>query len=261
MSREHIQFLSGSAKRIQLLRALRKQPARQCELMERCSVSRPAVWRSLAGFSDRNWVKEDSGLYRITIIGEFVLSHYETLAEVIDCAGERARFFDHLGDIGSTFPAEALAETTVVTATPEKPSVALNRFRDALTTSTTEQFRALVPGVRRVVEEVSWHLSTMDAAFELIVGETALELQTVPDALVEARSHEWFRFYMCPKPLEFGMLLSDDYVLVSAYDEWGNLRSCLEGMNEPLLEWAVDIYKEHRQDATPADAISGLPQI
>jgi predicted transcriptional regulator len=254
--REHVAFLAGSANRVRILETLREQPHRQCELTEACDLSRSTVHRTLDGLESRGWVEQANNEYRLTVGGDLVLGHYAALESAIDRVDEWGTFLNRLGDLATTLPLAALSEATLVTSTPENPHAAAAHLADGLATTTTEEFYAISAVVSPRFNEAAQELIATDTEMELIIDGSVLDTSSTDyeAALDDAYSLDNFTLYLSPDDLAFGLAIFDGRVLISAHDERGVLRECLDSTDETLRTWARGVYDDHRSAATRADA-------
>lgn len=254
-SREHVSFLAGSENRIRILETLREKPSRQCELVRRCGLSRSTVHRALSGLTAREWVRRENGVFRLTPGGTFVLDRYEALETTIERVSEWGAFLNRLGDIADSFPPSALDDATLLTVSPENPHVALSRFANAFADEDIGRFYGITPVVSPVINDAAAELLTDGIEMELLVDDSVLDTSraSYADALDDAYASENFALFRYPDDLDFGIAVFDDRVIVSAYDDRGVLRECLDGTDGTLCEWAREVYDEHRASAERVD--------
>jgi predicted transcriptional regulator len=254
-SREHVAFLAGSENRVRILEALREQPRRQCKLVRECGLSRSTVHRALSGLAAREWIRNESGQYRLTAGGQLVLERYAALETAIERVDEWGSFLNRLGDVATTFPPAALDDATMITVSPENPHAAIGHLADAFAESNTETFRGISPVVSPVLNEAARELLGAGVSMELLIDESVLDTSrsAYPGALDDAYTGENFKLYLSPDELGFGLTILDGRVLITTHDEQGVLRECLDGTNDALVAWARDIYAEYRAAAERAD--------
>lgn len=254
-SREHVAFLVGSDNRIEILETLRERPCRQCELIRACGLSRSTVHRTLDGLSAREWIRNEGGEYRLTAGGQFVLDRYAALETAIERVEEWGPFLNRLGDVAATLPLAALDDATMVATTPENPHAAVRHVADAFAESRAETFRGITPVVSPVTNEAARKLVESGADMELLIDDSVLDTSRADysDALEDAYTLSNFALYLSPDALTFGLTILDDRVLISAYDERGVLRECLDGTDDALAAWARDTYEEYRAAAERVD--------
>jgi predicted transcriptional regulator len=252
---EHVSFLAGSENRVRVLDALHERPRRQCELVDTCDLSRSTVHRTLDGLADRGWIHSESGEYRLTVGGRLVLDRYDALETAIERVDEWGSFLQRLGRVAATLPPAALDDARLVTATPENPHAATRHTTDVFAASDTETFRGISPVVSPVLNEAARELLTSGVAMELLIDESVLDTSRAayPDALADAHDFESFELYLSPNELTFGLVVLDGRALVSAYDEQGVVRECLDGTSEALVTWASDVYEECREPSERVD--------
>ncbi|MFC6903650.1 winged helix-turn-helix domain-containing protein [Halalkalicoccus tibetensis] len=99
--------------RFYILKSLRNQPARPCELVSQYSISRPTVQRILADLSKLYWIRKEQNRYRITSAGEQILDSYEELYKTIKITSRWDTFLAQLGNCGSNLPLSTLTTATI----------------------------------------------------------------------------------------------------------------------------------------------------
>jgi len=254
-SREHVSFLAGSDNRVRILETLRENPARQCELIRDCGLSRSTVHRALSGLTAREWVRRENGTYHLTPGGSFVLDRYEALETTIDRVAKWGPFLNRLGAIADSFPLSALDDATLLTVSPANPHAALSRFANAFAAEDIERFYGITPVVSPVINDAAAELLTDGIEMELLVDDSVLDTSraSYADALDDAYSSENFALFRYPDDLDFGIAVFDDRVIVSAYDDRGVLRECLDSTDDALGEWAREVYDDYRASASRVD--------
>jgi predicted transcriptional regulator len=254
---ERIAFLAGSPNRVRLLRELRERPGRGAELARRCSLPRSTVHRCLDGLATHGWVEKGNGRHRLTAPGELVLSAYEDLAETIAVSATHGETLTQLDDVGRTLPTEAIAEASVIEATPENPYATIEHYLEAFESGSFDRMRGIVPISVRLLNDAGRPLLEANVDIEIVIDEGVLETarESHPDAHQLGLDSETFALYVHPEALTFGLAILDaERALLGAYDEQGNPRACLDGTNDALIEWANETYECYRQEAAPIEA-------
>lgn len=254
---DHAAFLAGSANRVRVLRELRERPGRGSELAERCSLPRSTVHRCLDGAATRGWVRKADGDYRLTASGALVLNAYDDLVGTIAVTDEHEGFLRHLGPVARTMPVGALANASVVEATPESPHATMEHVERVYREGVPERFRGVVPIVSHVFNEVNRPLVERGVEMEVVIDGSVLETarETHPNAHELGVESDNFTIYVHPGSVSFGLaIFDDDRVLVGAYDGRGNLRANLDGTDDALVEWAVGTYERYRREAVRIEA-------
>ncbi len=248
-ARGDIAFLSGSEHRVDLLCAL-EQPKRPSELEAESGASRATVQRSLSGFTERGWVCKEERCYRLTVAGELVLEAYRDAEAVIGTVAESGPELAALDAVD--LPAEALVESTVVTADDQTPHAAVAHYIDAIQRAEPDEFAGITPVVSELFDDAHRELVS-EVPTELVVdGDTmATARERMPEALAAAAEMESLTVYVHPEPITFGLSVLDDRAFVGAYDDAGRMRVCIEG-NGPLLEWARETFADYRERAERA---------
>ncbi|ODR80099.1 hypothetical protein BG842_21020 [Haladaptatus sp. W1] len=260
-SHEYATFLAGSANRARVVTALHEDGKGTVgSLSDRLSMSRSTVHRTLRTFTEYGWTQRVDGTYRLTEAGELVLDAYETLIRTIEWVEEYEELLTHLDDADGTFPIHGTTCANMVSATKDDPYRATTYIIDALTETSADRIRCITPIVSPLFADAARRLLDRGARIELIVSEPSLESavqrsaeQRPPDSVAR------FELYSVPEDLPFGVTILDgERVLVSAFDERGNLRACLDGKNPDFVEWATSTYETRRGESRRANVIPDL---
>ncbi len=258
---EYAGFLTSSMNRIRLLKALRSEAEETVgTLGERLSMSRSTVHRSLRTFTDYGWARRVDGAYRLTEAGELVLDAYEELIHTIEWVEEYEEFLTYLGASNETFPIHATRQARMVSATKNDPYRTITYLIDVLTTASTDHLRGMTPILSPLFADAGRELLANGTQVELLASETCL--QSATERSNEGRpssSIDNFDLFRVPDGLPFGVLILDDErVLLSVFDELGNLRACLDGESHDLVEWAETTYEMYRTESQRVETIPDL---
>lgn len=253
-AREQVEFLAGSRHRVAVAECLREDPARPSELEERIGASRATVQRALSGLAERDWVRKQAGVYRLTAAGTLALRAYRefvAVAETVDAVSEPLALLD---PVAEDPPIAAVRAATVTVADPTSPHAPIEQYVDALRGADVDRFRGLSPVYSTVFEEIHEPLVEEDVPVEVVVDEATYEIaRERRTAMFEAARGESFDLYVHPDSLGIGLSLFDDRAFVGAYDDEGRLRACLDGTADPLREWVRSEYRRRRERARLVD--------
>ncbi|MWG36030.1 helix-turn-helix transcriptional regulator [Halomarina oriensis] len=249
-AREEVAFLVGSEHRVAVMRALREESARPCELERELVASRATVQRALSGLADRGWVEKRDGEYRQTGAGLLVFRAYRQLTDVVGTVEDVGSPLSLLDSVTDDLPVTALRTATATTATAKTPHAPLERYASLLREREVDTLRGICPVLSPVFNEVHRPLFDAGVDMELVIDEQTLEAAetTTPDNHATAMSADSFTLFVV-EDLDFGLSLFGDTAVVAAYDDQGRFRACLDDDGGPLVTWANDLYERYRNGA------------
>ncbi|WP_458190572.1 helix-turn-helix transcriptional regulator [Haladaptatus sp. NG-WS-4] len=248
---ESVAFLSGSPERLRLLVCLRDHPGSPRDVADAIDISHRSVQRNLSEFSDRGWVRKRDGQYALTTSGELATRTHENYVETMETIAAYDPFFRFLPDADHAPDPAWLADSTLVTASPDQPQAPVSHYVSRLRVRETRTIRMLAPVLSRL-----YH----DAHAELVLSGIETELVMPSERIETARSRNPLEFQVVSRavdiyrhegPVELGVTLGDDWALVGAYDNDGQLRALVESDAADFLDWAEAVYRRYRDDARP----------
>jgi predicted transcriptional regulator len=253
-TREDIAFLVGSACRVETLYVLGDEPLGPSNLAERVSCARETAQRNLSGFVERSWVRKHDGTYELTAAGRMVLDQYSRLERTVENAERLTVFLENAGGIVDRVDPDQLAEQTVTTSTPEHPHAPIERWLD-IVDGIVDSYCGIAPIVSRVFNEAAEGAIGEETRMELVIDDSVLETsrERFPDALELALELDQFTLWISPVEIDFGLAISDGHVWLAAYDDLGNVVASVDGDDDAFVEWAHEIYEEHRERSRRAE--------
>ena len=256
-ARDDIAFLVGSDCRAETLRTLDDEALRPSALAERVSCARETAQRNLAGFVERNWVRKEDGAYRLTAAGRMVLGQYRRLERTVESADRLSVLLSHVGDALDGVDPELLAAQTVTTSTAGNPHAPIERWL-GIVDGVVDTYYGIAYAVSRVFNEAAEQAIGPDTRMELVIDQSVLETsrEQYPEALELALELEQFTLFLSPVEPSFGLSIADGHAWIGAHDEMGNVVASVDGDDEAFVEWAREVYDEHRKRSSRVEAES-----
>ncbi|OVE83879.1 helix-turn-helix transcriptional regulator [Natronolimnobius baerhuensis] len=238
--------LFASSHRLALLRELRSNPADTKTLTDTLSISRVTVQRHLNHCTEHGWIRKVDGQYELTPVGERVCDATTTYLEELAVLEEHSAVIDCLASIDDSFDPLLLSDATVSVAEPNDPHEPIYHYRNAITGTTTDTIRGILPIFSELLIEVHRDLLDNGVETELIAPRPVLEAAPPP---IEELPSPIFDVYMLEDTLEFGVTLTDERAFVGTYDA-GTFVACIESTAPAFRDWADEIYERYRTQAT-----------
>jgi predicted transcriptional regulator len=253
--RERVLFLARAQSRAGIVETLAATgSATQRQLRERLNASRTTVSRALQSLTDRGWVEEANGEYRLTRSGDHIAVAFDRLLDTVDRV-------DELDEFLRLFPADLTApdfldasDVSVTYATDAAPYAPARKQSEIL--HSAERLRILLPAV---------DLESTNALAEQVT-DRGLDVETIVSQGVEAEieSDEFapqvktmiragglsIRVANGGVPLYLGLADSGTVQIGLAGDD-GLPRALFETTDERVREWAERLYSDVRERTTP----------
>lgn len=254
-SLEHIEYLSRSPSRVQVLDAIHEAPQSQRDLRELTDVSRVTLSRTLANFEDRGWVERTNGVYETTPEGAYVATEVTRLLSNLDAAASLDGVMAWLPTDEFDFPLTCLREAEVSTSSWGDHTAQIRHVAEHIPGS--DRIEATASGVSREVVDALWEATVNgDTSFEAILDTTALDIIRT-DADLREQHREMIgagakvRRYEGDRAPLLMVMVCDDTVILCGHDEDGPPPGTLESTHEQVRSWAETYIDAVRDDARP----------
>ena len=258
MPSDAARFLADSPDRLDLLELLRDAPGGPRDLAEPLDQSRRSVQRNLAAFAERGWVAKRDGDYRLTTKGDLVAREHRSYLDTLGAIAATDQLYRHLPRDAAPDPG-SVADATVVEADPDHPQAPVSHYVAAVRSAETDRFRMIAPVLSRI-----FHDAHAERVIEGVRTDLVLDEETVaaardrnPAEFATVVSVPTFRLSRHADPIEFGLTVADDRVLLLAYAD-GQVRACVDGTDPALHAWASDLFdafRDRSERVTGRDAL------
>lgn len=131
-----VEFLLGSANRLDVLDAIHTAPRDRHELRERTGASRVTCSRVLGDLEDRSWIVRRNGTYQLTPRGAAVAREIERLFDNLEAVDGLDGTLQWLPIEQFDFELGRLADATVITSTDRELTAAITRTADRVRDTT-----------------------------------------------------------------------------------------------------------------------------
>lgn len=259
---EHTRFLAMSRARIRLLKYLDKTPQSPRELASALSLSRRGIQRNLSKLVERGWAKKVDGAYRLTTNGKLITEQYVNFRTTVGIIHECKPFFEYLPDCDHVPAPEWLHDAEIFVATSDQPHAPIRQYVNGLKSSSTTTVRSILPVLSQYYTDLYVELTERGAEIELVLDETVLKSDSVQSLAVaeSGSSPESIVLHESPQTIDFGLTLSDHCGFMSAYDERGRIRACIECDDPAFLNWAAELYQNYRNGARTISSEELIPR-
>ena len=253
---EDIKYLAGSPYRAEILGALCADELRPAALTERVDATRTTIQRILSGFREREWVVQTGSVYRGTITGERVLAAYRSLEAEVERAEAYGPFCVYAEEVSRRLAPELFTETTLTRATDQQPFAPIERYIE-VTRQTQHHIRTLAPIVSRETIEITDEYRSRGVRLDLVIDRTMFDAfkNQYRETLSRWNDPPDSTIWVCSEPINFGLSITEDTVLVGAVDEGRNLTILAEGTDRSLRETATELFEQRKERTTPVDEL------
>lgn len=250
-------YLAGSPVRVEILRALRREPRRPADLTAAIDATRTTVQRILAGFRERNWVVKREAAYHVTPTGTRVHDAYEELLDEVERAEQFGQFAADLERVGADIPAEALNDGDLTVAPERNPLAAVDRITELLREGRGAEIRAVSPVVIQQFNDAATNALDSGGEITLVIDRDVVEtsVDSFSAATDRALNDDGATVYVSSNRIEYGLFRYDDLACVTAYDRRNNPRCVLESQDQAVTEWADERLESLIDDAQPLSTV------
>lgn len=250
-SREPAQFLAASSDRVALLTHLRGTSGSPSTIAESLSISHRSIQRNLARLAERGWIEKRDGEYRLTTTGALIADEHRTYLDSLSHIEDHNAFFENLPDHEHAPDPRWLRDATLVAATEENPQAPVHHYVKSVRAFESDRVRMLSPVLSRLFHDAHATLALRGVQTELVLSETIVERarELNPTEFELVVRLPVIDLYCYPEPIDLGLTLGDRRALIGAYDERGQMQTCVEATNDALLEWAENLYLRYRNRA------------
>ncbi len=251
-SHEHINYLAGSPYRPEILAMLCEDDLRPAELTAEIDVTRTTVQRILAGFTERNWLMKRNGAYRATATGRRLYETYETLSQEVARAETYGPLAVNAEEAVDVLAPEIFTQTTATVATNRNPLAPIERYF-GIVSDAEKSVRQFAPIVTTEAADIVDRTLADSIPFSMIIDTELFETMQLqfPETLERWNNNSHFAFAVSQSPIEYGLSIIDDIVLVGSIDQGQNLEILVEGTHPDLFDKSTSFYEQRWAESTP----------
>ncbi|WP_224450534.1 helix-turn-helix transcriptional regulator [Haloprofundus salilacus] len=250
-------LLLEALKRADALRALRNGPMTRANLMDVLGVSRTTIHRTVRSLEEQDLIIQKGSTFELSAFGRTVADEVSTYRRRLSAAQHVKSFLETISDAPFDLDVGLLAEATVTKVEPTNPYAPVGRFMELLKQSETLRGFDTTTVAPIYVEEIREEiLGGMET--DIVYLPTVIEdmLDAYPDDLTAAAESGRLSLWKHDE-LPFGLAIFDERIGLGAYDdETGMLRVFVDTDAPEARKWAVDLYRQYREEAGSTDLSS-----
>jgi len=251
---EGIEYLASSSNRVVALKAIVRDSGEPAELREGLEMPRSTFQRILSELQDRNWAEKSEGIYTATPLGEYVEGYFDDCVGTMSGLDKLSRFFEYVpfSEIGVGM--ETLVDSEITVSGSYSPHAPTERLIEAL--EDADGVRGLSPVITdRAFEAFSDAIADSGVTVKNVVEKKVADaiISRYTDRLDEIGETDETGTYVYDGEIPMGMMIIDDTVFVSAFDEDGIARVLLQNDTDRMLGWAEGYHDRYRRESEPLD--------
>lgn len=265
IGRETLTSLSDSVYTVQSLRALNSDPvlptATESDDSSPSSSTRTRVRRL---FEEQEWIEPERGGYCVTTGGKRARGAYIDLCELIELV-EDTRTFLKLFRGRISPPRSVLDRSSLIDVDASRKVMGepLSEFTDPISTD-LDRFRGVVPTVNPAYIQEFRPLLGSDVQMEIITDRTVLksaELEYM-DVLRDSFAAANLDMYITLSDISTGVAIFDDSrAQVGVYNDSYLHHASLDGTDDDVVDWGVDLYEAYWDDAWHIPNLASLKNV
>lgn len=243
---ENQEFLLEVARRGPVLQALRSGPVGGNDLARTVELSRSTIHRAANSLQAHDLIEKRDGQYELTGLGRVVAEKVDTFGAEVGTARALEPFLNtvEMDDI----PTEHFVDAKVTRPTPRQPHTSIQRIIELIERSDVLQMLSTV--LSPLYVEVGYREMRDGMEIEAVFDRECIDIMVSQYA---EQAHETvgtgnFTVY-AHHGLPFELFILDDRIGMAAHDETGIARVLVECDAPAAVEWAEDLYAEHRSEA------------
>jgi predicted transcriptional regulator len=242
------EFLLELTRREPVLQALRSGSATGSELATSVDMSRSTVHRATTALEEYDLVAKSNGEYELTGLGHIIAKRVDAFGAEVRTARSLEPFLNTIDMPG--FPTEYFIEASITRPTPRQPHTSIHRIIELIEQS--DSLRMLSTVLSPIYVDVGYREMQTGMEVEAVFDEEAIDIMASLYAEKAKETIEMGNFAVYSHPgLPFELFILDDKMGMAAHDEHGVARVLVECEDAAAIEWAKDLYAEHRSEAVP----------
>lgn len=248
-------------RRAPALAALREQPLDRRDLEEHLGVSKPTIHRLTRTFAEMGLVERTNRTYVLTRLGETVADVVAEFTQSVETAYRLAPLLEAIQYRHSTLDITAFADATVTTAEPGDPYRPVRRYYSFVErTESLYGFDTTTPSPKYISTVHQQIRDGMETEFIYQPDVADRLLSEYSDWMTELFESGHFVLRVHPN-LPHGLAIFDERIAITNYCETtGALRALIDINSSAAREWAEEVYRDYRAEATNLSEHSELSQ-
>ena len=242
------ELLREVVRRAPLLAVLREGPGTAAEVSESVDMSRSTVHRATISLEEHNLIAQSDGEYSLTNPGEMIA---QTLSRFDERVGTAMALEPFLNNIEvNDIPLEHFVDAKITRPSPRQPHASIQRIVELIEQSSSLQMLSTV--LSPIYVDVGYREMTDGMHIEAVFDEEVIEIMLSQYAEKAFETVQTGNFdVFVHEGLPFELFILDDRIGMAAHDEHGIAKLLVECDTAGAIDWASDVYGQHRADADP----------
>lgn len=252
---ESLECFCNSPQRLQILGILNGAEMDVRDLMTALDSPRSTVQRNLSKLKKRGWIEETRSGYTTTTVGRLLREVFVTTSETAAAIQRIAPFLEAV-DAPPEIEIDQLNDALVTTPGPGQPNAPMTRLFEAF--DSTDFVRGFIPVVSCLAVELFRHADRDIVEHEYIVSDAVFNVlrEQYPNERIDESGknqpvHVTIQLYEGNIP--YGLFVSEERLVLAAYDEIDRMQALVESTNEVAIEWGERMYETYRRQSTDPD--------
>lgn len=242
----HRSLLLEVARREPVLAALRGGPASGPELAESVDRSRSTIHRATNALEEHQLITKTDGVYELTGLGRVVAEKVADFSTEVRTAVALEPFVNTV-DM-DTVPVEHFVDATVTRPTPRQPHTSIQRIIELI--EEADRMRMLSTVLSPIYVDVGYREMRDGMPIEAVFDQEAIDIMVSKYTEKAAETIELGNFDVyAHERLPFELFIFDEKMGMAAHDADGIARVLVECESQSAIDWAEDLYDEHKSDA------------
>jgi predicted transcriptional regulator len=249
-----IEFLAGSANRIEVLAALADGARTRGELAEQVGVSQPTLGRILGDLESRAWIEREGDRYRTTATGDLVTAGITDLRDRLATELSLREIIEWLPTDAIDVDLRHFADARITTPTQTRPNAPIQGMLDLI--RGTDEVRLLSHAfneqkLRLVHERTLEGDLTTRGVFEAGAIDALREAPRLADRLAEVVAADAAEIRVVGTAVPVALEVTDGRTHLLLRDDEGIVQAAVDTDDGAVRAWAEDLHATYWDEGTP----------
>jgi hypothetical protein len=249
-----VEFLVRSENRVQALQVLAEETQTRGELGETVEASQATLGRILEDFRERSWIRRTDGEYVATATGRLVASAVTGLLDTVTTERKLREIVAYLPTAAITFDLDCLADATITTPSPTKPSAPLERVLDQM--GTAAELRAVSHTFNeRSLAVVADVVGAGTQTFRGVFGAETIEALAADERswelLTDLAAREAAELHVHDGDVPMAATIGNGKTTLLLRDGDGLVQATVESTDPTVREWAIEAFEMYQAQSIP----------
>lgn len=249
---ETLECLCNSPQRLRILDILNGTEMDVRDLMTALNSPRSTVQHNLSKLEERDWIDTTASGYTATTVGGLLCELFVTTGETADTIQRLAPFFEAI-DVPPEVEIGKLTDALMTTPNPTQPNAPTKRLFEAF--DGADRVCGFTPVVSGFMVELFCNGDRTIAEHEYIVADEVFDIlhEEFPEERIDMSEKDKsvsVTTYLYEGDIPYGLFISEERLVLVAYDETGRLQALVESTNEEAVEWGERMYETYKYEST-----------